>query len=63
MSLAGQRLDRPDDHHDVFISTFLNGTMIHDCQTSVGTRPGAAGTYMDGPNTIAAFDDVRISTP
>jgi pectate lyase len=49
---------------DVFISTFFNGTMIHDCQTSVGTLPaGAAGTYIYGPNTIAVFDDVRISTP
>jgi len=49
---------------NVFISTFFNGTMIHDCQTSVGTLPaGAAGTYIYGPNTIAEFDDVRISTP
>jgi pectate lyase len=50
--------------NDVFISTFFNGAMIHDCQTSVGTLPaGAAGTYIYGPNTIAEFDDVRISTP
>jgi hypothetical protein len=50
--------------NDVLISTFFNGAQIHDCQTSVGTLPaGAAGTYIYGPNTIATFDDVRISTP
>jgi len=50
--------------NDVFISTFFNGTMIHDCQTSVGTLPsGGAGTYIYGPNTIVEFDDVKISTP
>ena len=49
---------------NVLITTFLNGTMIHDCQTSVGTLPaGPAGTYIYGPNTIAEFDDVRVSTP
>jgi len=49
---------------NVLITTFLNGTMIHDCQTSVGTlATGAAGTYIYGPNTIAEFDDVKIATP
>ena len=49
---------------NVVITTFFNGTMIHDCQTTVGTLPsGAAGTYVYGPNTIAEFDDVRVSVP
>jgi hypothetical protein len=49
---------------NVVITTYFNGTMIHDCQTSVGTLPaGPAGTYIYGPNTIAAFDDVRIAAP
>ena len=49
---------------NVSITTFFDGVMIHDCQTSVGTLPaGAAGTYIYGPNTIAEFDDVKISTP
>jgi pectate lyase len=49
---------------DVFISTFFNGTMIHDCQTTIGTLgAGAAATHIYGPNTIAEFDDVRVSTP
>ena len=38
--------------------------MIHDCQTtSARCSAGPAGTYIYGPNTIAEFDDVRISTP
>jgi len=46
------------------ITTFFNGVAIHDCQTSVGTlSAGAAGTYIYGPNTIAEFDDVKVSTP
>jgi pectate lyase len=50
--------------NNVSLTTSFNGTPIHDCQTTVGTLPaGAAGTYIYGPNTIAAFDDVRISTP
>jgi hypothetical protein len=49
---------------NVTLTTFFDGTMIHSCQTSVGTlNAGAAGTYIYGPNTIAEFDDVRISTP
>jgi hypothetical protein len=49
---------------NVLITTFFNGTPIHDCQTSVATLPsGPAGTYIYGPNTIAVFDDVKISTP
>jgi hypothetical protein len=49
---------------NVLISTFLDGTQIHDCQPSSGTLDaGAAGTYIYGPNTIAEFDDVKISTP
>ena len=49
---------------NVQLTTYFNGTLIHDCQTSVGTlSAGAAGTYIYGPNTIAAFDDVKISTP
>jgi hypothetical protein len=49
---------------NVAITTFLNGTMIHNCQTTMGTlNAGAVGTYIYGPNTIAEFDDVRVSTP
>jgi hypothetical protein len=49
---------------NVTITTFLDGVMIHDCTTSVGTlAAGAAGAYIYGPNTIAEFDDVKISTP
>jgi pectate lyase len=50
--------------NNVVITTFFDGTMIHDCHTTDATLPaGAAGTYIYGPNTIAEFDDVRISTP
>ena len=50
--------------NDVVITTFFDGTMIHDCHTTVATLPsGAIGTYVYGPNTIAAFDDVRVSVP
>jgi hypothetical protein len=46
------------------ITTFLDGTMIHSCQTGTGTlTSGAIGTYIYGPNTIAEFDDVKVSTP
>jgi pectate lyase len=49
---------------DVLITTFLDGTPIHDCRTSLSTLPnGGAGVYIYGPNTIAEFDDVRISLP
>jgi len=49
---------------NVVITTFLDGTMIHNCQTTMGTlNAGAIGTYIYGPNTIAEFDDVRVSTP
>jgi hypothetical protein len=49
---------------NVSITTFFNGVAIHDCQTSIGTlAAGAAGTYIYGPNTIAEFDDVKVSTP
>jgi hypothetical protein len=48
----------------VFVWTFFDGVQIHDCMTGAGTlAAGSAGTYIYGPNTIAAFDDVRISTP
>ena len=50
--------------NNVSLTTTFNGTLIHDCQTTVGTlSAGPAGTYIYGPNTIAEFDDVRISTP
>ncbi len=50
--------------NNVSLSTSFNGTPIHDRQTTVGTlSAGPAGTYIYGPNTIAEFDDVRISTP
>jgi len=50
--------------NNVALTTYFNGTMIHDCQTSIGTlAAGAAGTYVYGPNTIAEFDDAKISTP
>ena len=50
--------------NNVSLTTTFNGTTIHDCQTTVGTlSAGPAGTYIYGPNTIAEFDDVRISTP
>jgi hypothetical protein len=50
--------------NNVFITTFFNGTMIHDCTITTGTLDsGGAGTYIYGPNTIAEFDDVKISTP
>jgi hypothetical protein len=49
---------------NVVITTFFNGTMIHDCTITTGTLDsGGAGTYIYGPNTIAEFDDVKISTP
>jgi hypothetical protein len=49
---------------NVTLTTFFNGTMIHSCQTTMAALPsGAAGTYIYGPNTIAEFDDVKISTP
>jgi hypothetical protein len=38
--------------------------MMHDCTITTGTLDaGGAGTYIYGPNTIAEFDDVKISTP
>jgi hypothetical protein len=49
---------------NVRLTTYLDNTPIHDCQTSIGTLPsGGAGTYIYGPNTIAEFDDVRLSVP
>ena len=49
---------------DVTITTFLDGTMIHDCHTTLSTLPsGAIGTYVYGPNTIAEFDDIRVAVP
>ena len=49
---------------NVVITTFFDGTMIHDCHTTVATLPsGPIGTYVYGPNTIAAFDDIRVSVP
>jgi len=48
----------------VTVTTFFDGTMIHNCQITAGTlTAGGAGTYIYGPNTIAEFDDVKISTP
>jgi hypothetical protein len=50
--------------NNVSLTTFFNGSPIHDCLTSVGTlAAGPAGTYVYGPNTIVEFDDVKVSTP
>ena len=49
---------------NVTITTSFDGTPVHDCQITTGTlASGGAGTYIYGPNTIAEFDDVKISTP
>jgi hypothetical protein len=49
---------------NVVITTFFDGTMVHDCHTTMATLPsGPVGTYVYGPNTIAEFDDVRVSVP
>jgi len=49
---------------NVTITTFFDGIMVHNCQASGGAlAAGAAGAYIYGPNTIAEFDDVKISTP
>ena len=50
--------------NNVVITTYFDGTLIHDCHTTSATLPsGAIGTYVYGPNTIAEFDDVRVSVP
>jgi len=50
--------------NNVSITTFLDGTLIHDCTITMATlSSGGAGTYIYGPNTIVEFDDVKISTP
>ena len=48
----------------VRVRTFLDGTPVHDCTSTSGAiAAGAAGVYVHGTNTIAEFDDVKVSTP
>lgn len=48
----------------VNLKTYLDGNQVHDCTSTSGTlASGSAGVYTYGSNSVAEFDDFKVSVP
>lgn len=48
----------------VNLKTYLDGNQVHDCTSTSGTlTSGSAGVYTYGSNSVAEFDDFKVSVP
>ena len=58
------RLAVTGDAGSVNLKTYLDGNQVHDCTSTSGTlTSGSAGVYTYGSNSVAEFDDFKVSVP